>query len=322
MPYVAHVGVILADEYSAYEKNKWCLLSQHEGLRFHRRIGENNSYEIACELFEDRSQALLAAKYMYTMMLYNLLYNGIGIAIGGCSHYEKRLYVPQIDGDDTDFAENSFFWTPKLIGGGIGVDVYEVPESFQEFDEIYKVIYKMCGGERSFYSSDDARKLEFNNYSSSPFLYDKESQKLLDTMIQADSVFDIGLQMTLYCGVLEHLAPECNKEDTVTSLIDQLVEHVNCSQLPDDQKTSLRNYLKFGKKESSRKRCLMLCRKYAKEQYGSYKTEDIFEDAYSIRSAYSHGADCSNRYSGPAPYIKLVVLDVIIGHMRAKQASV
>lgn len=318
MPYVAHVGVKLADEYPAYEKNKWCLLSQQNGLRFHRRIGKNNLYEIACELFEDRSHALLAAKYMYTTMVFNLLYKGIHIANGGCTFYEKRLYDPEIDGDVTEFAENSFFWTPKHMGGGIGVDVYEVPGSFQEFDEIYRLL----GVDVSFSTRHYGQQLEFNNYNASYFLYDRESQKLFATMIQADSVFDIGLQMTLYCGVLEHLAPECNKEDTVTSLIDQLVEHVNCSQLPDNQKTSLMNYLKFGKKESSRKRCLMLCRKYAKEQYGNYKTDDIFEDAYSIRSAYSHGADCSNRYSGPAPYIKLVVLDVIIGHMRAKQALV
>ena len=317
MPYVAHVGVILADDYSAYEKNKWCLLSQQNGLRFHRRIGKNNSYEIACELFEHRSQALLAAKYIYTMMLFNLLYKGIHITDGGCTIYEKRLFDPKIDGDVTDYAENSFFWTPKHMGGGIGADVYEVPTSFEEFDEIYKGL----GLELSFSTRCNGLELEFNNYGTSPFLYDRESQKLLDIVIRADSVYDIGLQMTLYCGLLEHLAPECNKEDAVISLLDQFVDRVNDSQLPDNQKASLTNYLNIGKKESSRKRCLMLCSKYAKEQYGEHKTKDIFEDAYSIRSAYSHGADCSNRYSGPAPYIKLVVLDVIKGYMTAKQAS-
>lgn len=317
MPYVAHVGVILADDYSAYEKNKWCLLSQQNGLRFHRRIGKNNSYEIACELFEHRAQALCVAKNMYTMMLFNLLYKGIHIADGGCTFYEKRLYDPKIDGDGSDYAENTFFWTPKYIGGGIGVDVYEVPGSFEEFDEIYKGL----GLELSVSTRRHGLELEFNNYGASPFLYDRESQKLLDIVIQADSVYDIGLQMTLYCGLLEHLAPECNKEDAVISLLDQFVERVNDSQLPNNQKASLTNYLNIGKNESSRKRCLMLCSKYAKEQYGEHKTKDIFEDAYSIRSAYSHGADCSNRYSGPAPYIKLVVLDVIKGYMTAKQAS-
>ena len=62
MPYVAHVGVILSDDYSAYEKNTWCLISQKNSLRFHRRIGDNNSYEIACELFSDKTTALLVAK--------------------------------------------------------------------------------------------------------------------------------------------------------------------------------------------------------------------------------------------------------------------
>ena len=77
---------------------------------------------------------------MYTTMVFNLLYKGIHIADGGCTFYEKRLYDPEIDGDVTEFAENSFFWTPKHMGGGIGVDVYEVPGSFQEFVEIYRLL--------------------------------------------------------------------------------------------------------------------------------------------------------------------------------------
>lgn len=317
MPYVAHAGVILSDDYSVYEKDKWYLLSPKNGLHFYRRIDKNNLYEIACELFTDKEVALRAAKNIYTTMLYNLLWKGIHIADGGCDCYEKRLYNPDIDSDITEFAESSFFWTPVHIGGGIGVDVYEVPNSFDEFD----AIYKNRSLRLSFSTRCDSLDLEFDNYDTSPFLYDKESQGLLNTVLQADSVFDIGLQMTLYCGLLEHLAPENDKKPEVIAVIDQLIEQVKDSILRDDQKASLTNYLNIGKKESARKRCLMLCNLYAKGRYGKYKTKDIFEDAYSIRSAYSHGANCSNRYSGPAPYIKLVVLDVIKGYMKARQSA-
>jgi len=153
-------------------------------------------------------------------------------------------------------------------------------------------------------------------------MYDSESQRLLKTVLQADSVYDIGLQMTLYCGLLENLAPENGKEIEVISVIDQLVEYIKNTKLSESQKNSLENYLCIGKKESSRKRCLMLSELYAKPKYGQYNTKDILNDAYGIRSAYSHGADCSNKYSGPAPYMKLVVLDIISGYMKAKQAIV
>lgn len=315
MPYVAHAGVLLSDVYSAYEKNTWCLILQKNGLRYHRRIGNGNIYEIACELFSDKAEALFAAKSIYTTMLYNLLWNGIRIKDGGCSHYEKRLYDPNIDGEISKFSENSFFWTPKHIGGGLGPDVYEVYESFDEFEELYKARNATI----SFTTQRIRHELEFNNYDTSPFLYDNESQKLLKTVLEADFVLDIGLQMTLYCGLLEHLAPENGKGSEVIAVIDQLIEHVKDSQLLDSQKNSLENYLRNGKKESSRKRCLMLCDLYARNQYGQYKTKEIFEDAYSIRSAYSHGEDCSNRYSGPAHYIKLVVLDIIYGYMKTKK---
>ena len=86
--------------------------------------------------------------------------------------------------------------------------------------------------------------------------------------------------------------------------------------LPRDEKSSLISYLGLGKNISSKQKCKLLCEQYAKEKNGPYTTKQILDDAYSIRSAFSHGEDCSQRYSGPASYIKLVVLEVLIGYVK------
>ena len=66
MPYVAHVGIVLSDSFTAYEKDRWVLIQQSGDLRFYRRINRSNLYEIACELFSDKEKALMMAKRMYT----------------------------------------------------------------------------------------------------------------------------------------------------------------------------------------------------------------------------------------------------------------
>ena len=65
MPYIAHIGIVLGENYTSYVKDQWELILQCDGLRYHRRVNSDNLYEIACELFYDKESALLAAKNIY-----------------------------------------------------------------------------------------------------------------------------------------------------------------------------------------------------------------------------------------------------------------
>ena len=309
MPYIAHAGVQLYEYYTAYEKNHWYFIKNFEGYNFHWRINDENIYEVVCELFADKRLALFAAKSIYVTMLYNLLYKGIKITNPGCESYAKSL-TP--NDNNEPYPDNTFYWTPKCIGGGIGPDVYEVPESFEEYDQLYKKVF----WDLPFSVSTTAPALGFDNYEKFFFTYNETTQPLLNTIVQADSVSEIGLQMTLYCGLLEHLSDDKQKDPDVISEIDLLVNHVDSSSLADESKNSLIAFLKSGKTISARQKCKFLCQQYAKEKYGPYTTKQVLDDAYSIRSAFSHGEDCHNRYSGPAPYIKLIVLDVLYEYMK------
>lgn len=316
MPFIAHVGVALSDDYTAYEKNKWFFIKNSNQLNFYWRLSEKNVYEVACLLFDDKYKALTAAKYIYCAALYNLLRKGISIKGSGCEFYAKQLYCAELDGDRENYPESSFFWDPHHIGGGLGPDVYEIPGTLEDFDRIYNA--RNIGISWSVQTTNSV--LDFDNYDTAPFCYSQTAQPLLNTIIHADNAFDIGLQMTLYCGLLEHMSENGSKGADVISEIDALMQHVTKSALPDKEKASLINYLSDGKEISARQKCLKLCYKYAKEKYGPHTVKKIFNDAYSIRSKYSHGEDCSNRYSGPAPYIKLVVMDVLKGYMNDKEA--
>lgn len=310
MPYIAHVGVQLSTEYTAYEKNHWYYIKEAHGLRYHWRINDYDVYEVVCELFSNKELALLGAKYIYVTVLYNLLYHEIDISYAGCDYYAKQIWL---DEEKEHYPEGTFFWSPTLLGGGFGPDVYEVPESFEDFDNIYKNLCHISKDTR-IVIKDSKPALDFDNYDKGYFIYNQMTQPLLYTIVQANSIFEIGLRMTLYCGLLEHMAEEKPKPPSVISEIKSLIEHVKLSSLSQEDKSSLINYLKQGENISARQKCKLLCQKYAKDHYGPYTTNQILDDAYSIRSAFSHGEDCSKRYSGPAPYIKLIVLEVLIGY--------
>ncbi len=126
--------------------------------------------------------------------------------------------------------------------------------------------------------------------------------------------------MTIYCGLLEHLSQGKNKEDDVVSVLEELIEHVErTTVLSREKKESLINYLKIGKRESSRQKCLKLCDVYANKRYGGVTCKQIIDEAYRIRSAFSHGEKTEKQYSKYAALMKVVVLDVIKNYMREKE---
>jgi len=299
-------------DYTAYEKNHWYKIKQVNDLRYHWRISDDRVYEVVCELFANKEQALVAAKSIYVTMLYNLLNKEIGIENAGCEFYARSLFIPGMDGNIEDYPESSFYWTPKRQGGDIGPGVYEVPESFEDYDRVYGDTLR----EEIDSAYIDIPVLDFQNYDTSPFEFSKKIQPMLYTIVQAEAVFGIGLRMTLYCGLLEHMAEDQLKQPEIISEIDLLIKHVNSSCLPSEDKRTLASFIGLAKYLSAKQKCLLLCEKYAKEEYGGVSTKEIFNDAYSIRSSFSHGDECNGRYSGPGSYIKFVVLDVLAGYAK------
>lgn len=104
--------------------------------------------------------------------------------------------------------------------------------------------------------------------------------------------------------------------------MDRLIQEVENSELIEQDKSQVINFLKMGKKKSARQKCLKLIDKYAKSKYGyvtpnsDYTAKQIFNAAYSCRSDFSHGNDCDYEKSWDEIYLmKYLILDVIKGYM-------
>ena len=160
---------------------------------------------------------------------------------------------------------------------------------------------------------DELSKINLCNYY---FEYNPETHSILRTILIADNVMDPGLRMTLYCGILERLVGESFKDDDVLLEIDDLIEHVNASELSDVKKEQLCNYLNNGRKESSRGKIRALCKQYGKESYGGHKSKKMIDVAYGLRSGFSHDGFIEHDYSSEAFHMKWLVLDVLCGYLK------
>lgn len=127
--------------------------------------------------------------------------------------------------------------------------------------------------------------------------------------------------MTMYCALLEHLSPNRKKNQCTLNVIDEMIRVVEKSSLSDDDKTTLINYLNDGRNVSARQKCLIVAEYYAKEEYEKHKCKQIISEAYSIRSAFSHGDDCENLKVKCAYLIKYIVLDIIQNYLREKEKA-
>lgn len=315
MPYIAHAGINLKDDYSNIKKDEWHFIKTINEIEYKWRLTHDSTYDVIAGLFTDRKAALDCAKQLYVALLYDLLRAGISIEDAGCDLYQPLEYIEELDGDYESWLANEeyFFWDKKKQGAGrTGPGVFEAENGIEEFAE-YEFV------DMSVKISWSDAKLDFESIDTYLFEYSKETQQLLNTVVVADSIFDFGLQMTLYCGLLEHLAENEQKEPEVLQVLDQLINNVEESSLSLEQKQSLQNFLTEGKRQSSRKRIKALCQKYAKPMYNAYSTESIIGKAYSARSAYSHGN--TGGYSDEARYIKFAVLDVIKNYLREEEGN-
>ena len=314
MAFVAHAAVQLANDECPNEKNLWHFVKQINGIEYRWRFRKDYLYELVAGVFEDPNDALKCAKQMYVSLFYELVWRGFQIKDAGCSSYEIRLShneEPKVRGYQGD--ESFFFWNKHYRGGRIGPGVFEVNRSIDEFDE-----YHFLEARFSIIRDSD---LNLENVDAYHFSYCREAQEFFNTIMLAENASDYGMKMTIYCGLLEHLSESKDKERDVIRVIGQLINSVDDSDLSPEKKESLKNYLRNGRRMSARQRCVTLCERYAKLNYGGFSCKKIIDEAYSIRSAFSHGENCENRYSLCAAYIRRLTLDVIKNYMKEKETT-
>ncbi len=312
MPFIAYAGVKLKWDFESYEKDKWYPLKSIHNIHYRWRFTKDLKYELICGTFVKKEHAEIIAKYMFTTVLYNLLRKDVAIDDECCRFWGDEFYFRDIDGDYKEFIDNIFLYEgTKKVYGQTNVFVVPVENTLDDFQGFS-------------FNSDEGKTsvrgdvLSFDNYDGSFFQYNKEGQQLYHTIIMADNTDHLGIKMTLYCGILEHLISDYEKEQDVLQEIDQLIQHVEESNLTKEQKNTLKEYLKVGKKVSSRQKCRDFVKKYGREKYGDYTGKQIINAAYDIRSAFSHGSNCDKMYGTPASYMKAVVLEVVNNYMHEK----
>lgn len=280
MSYIVHAAVRLHINYTKYEHDKWQKIKLEEGSTINVRLTSDRKYEIASDPISDKWDAINIGKRIYTSLLIQILRYGIYVDDPGCSTYANRFYDETLDGDrQEEMPECQLVWKKKCSGGGIGLDIYEA-DTLDEIDLRTNAI------EVQFEQLSDSDILSKINLNQLFFDYTPITQECFATLFDADHVADLGLRMTLYCGILEKLVGEQEKASDVLAVIDELIKHVDESDLEKNKKDGLKNFLKSGKKESARGKIKKLCKQYAHVQYGEYKTTKIIEEAYSLRSFF------------------------------------
>lgn len=315
MPFIAYAGVKLKMDYTFYEKDKWYPLKTIHNVECRWRFTTGSRYEVICGVFATQECAETIAKYMFTTVLFNLLINNIPIDDECCRFWGDEFNLDGLEERYRKCINNTFYYSgTNQVYIQTNLFVIPVAKTIDDFSGL-----PLATREGSI--SNDGDVLSFNNYNISYFKFNKEGQQLYHTIIMADNTDNLGIRMTLYCGILEHLVNDYEKDQAVIQEIDKLMQHVEDSDLSKEEKHSLKEYLKNGKKASSRQKCRDFVKKYGREKYGKYTSNQIINAAYDIRSTFSHGSSCDNMYGTPAYYMKSVVLEVINNYMHEKDVK-
>ena len=316
MKYIAHVAIRLSNEIPDCQKEEWSCIGRNNDIEYRWRFCHDLTYEVICGLYSNKYAALYKAKQMYVSLLYWMLRDGISIEEAGCEEYYPRFFNEKLDGTLEEYLDKElfFFWSKDNPGGRLGPGVYEVSESMDEFSEynLNEINWSVTLGNVD---------LGLHTIDEYIFMYSKEAQEYLKTVILAEKATNLGMKMTIYCGLLEHLSEDGYKEPAVIEQIDRLIQIVHDSSLPMKDKNTLQTYLGNGKRLSARQKCISLCEKYCRRSYRGYSAKQVFEDAYSLRSKFSHGGTGSSVKLRPALFMKHVVLDIIREIMLEKERN-
>lgn len=313
MFYLARCAVILNCDINDFQKNTW--YKYPNDTKYKMRLKDDLCLEVICSCFENKFEALNCAKNMYAALIYHLLKNDYMIENNECCCY-NYFNIHELGSYSEADEEKLFIYSPDSHYHYTGFGVFEVPNSTEDFDKLYSFEVISC----TFSSSGNLLK-KFNPQKT-VFSYNSEVETLLYDLIEADCASNLGLKMTIYCGLLEHIAGLCieqkAKDDDIISFIDELITQTKKSGLDKNKTNQLISYLNKGKDKSALSKCREVIGKYAKQEYGGYKTKDIINKAYKIRSTYSHGEN-TPLYNSMVEQMKFILLDVIKGYVLEKE---
>ena len=305
MRYLAHAGATILTEIKNVQRSVWNPIKTIDDITYSWRINADNTYDVIAGPFNDRGEALVTAKQMYVTLIYSMLWGNIRVSNDGCSSYETTLSFDAYNMSDGEIYEQEpfFFWSKNNRGGYLGPGVYEIDGSLDEFND-YKSYRVDC---RVEYDCD----LSFDEVDTFIFDYSRTTQPMLNSLLIADNANVFGLEMMLFTSILEHLFGDQKRSEAACTAIDQLISALGTIDLDENEKNQLISYLNTGKHIGPRSKCQSIAGLYADSSYGGHPTKRIVNEAYNARSSYAHGDVCESSKYPAAPYIKLVVMDVI-----------
>ena len=308
--YIARVKILKDSKYKNeyYEKNKWLELFEYNDKKCYWRIEEDGIIEFVLGYYEDRFKALEDGKKLYFNILYDLHRNEHSYALGDNS-YITKMYHEDRGYSVKEFNKNEewFFNNKKFRSNFLGLYVFEIDDSINDYDKYYKSytgnIYVI--NNKPFNFLNRITKLDDS------YKYSKKNQEIFNLVRLAEET-DENSQILLLCQALEIMGEEKNKTEEEINLLNQLIKEVKESNLANEQKESLKGMLEAGKKISSRRKCKNLIEKYCKIEYKGFNKFEIFKEAYTLRSSIIHGDKIQNDniyYIDSC--LKIMVLDIL-----------
>ena len=285
--------------------DNWHIIKEENNIIYKWRVNQNR-YQLLIGEYTDIVQAKSDFNKLYVSLFYNYIYNILNKPRVGSIGMLFRENIPQI------------LYEHKHYCSGAYAAIHEI-EDMSEIENM-----KLISG-RVLLKSDINNYFDFNNlFSDDYFNYSEESNHYLYVLNLAHNINDDGLKMTLLCGLLEKISIQENKSDAVVSEIERLISMIDKSKLSDKEYEQLKNYLNDGKRESARQRCIKTINKYANDfVINGYDAKTIVSDAYSIRSAYSHGdnqkKESSNKMKESANYMFYLMLHIVNEYFKEKQ---
>ena len=307
MPYVAHAGVQV-DRHSCMGLDReWHSVEASMGSDCRWRMRDDWILQVVQGVFEDRVVALMCAKRMFVNLVYRLMLNGILIATSGCTTYETRHYLEKHEEGLTreEFLEREefFFWTPNCKGNLVGPAVLEVADGMPDVGQYPNHLLEV-------YVSAPGT-LNLKEIDAETFPYTRDSQPLLQSLVDAHNTSDYGLRTTLFVCILEHMAEDGYKPKEVCDAVDKSIAALPTLGIGKDVVKQIENHLRGYKREGSRAKIRKLASSHARERYGKFGIKEIVEDAYNVRSAYAHGGHADPTDHEASTYIELVAMDVV-----------
>ena len=205
MKYVAVISVCFeVGELTDPSDESWHMIDYHNEYIHEWRFTKCGDFDIVVGLFDDAKQALVYAKRLYVSVLYMAMYSGCTLRESGCEYYgDSVLYNKDPFKKDQIDDEPFYINTLKDYGVQYGFSVYEVQNSIEECKER---AFGLRDGLLSV-TTPQSQILSFLNIEvlrKNLFSFSKNSQEVLYTLLNASTFHEVGIEMTIYCGILEH----------------------------------------------------------------------------------------------------------------------